>query len=955
MDDDRDDRQGSSAPIIVREKVKRSARACVTCRRLKKTCDGGIAPCARCKASGANCVFDKPASAVVEDAGLTRLAAIEAALSTNERRMDHVCQQMGEIHNVLYDVLSRLKHAAPQPANSMTSPAGLAYPPGSAAAHAAAAHAHQQVSPAALSSSSQVQAHHGTPPMYLHGGGAQSASPASGLHSLPLHPVSMGISAGYPSSGVLPRRASYPPPAGAAASTDGHSAASTSAGGAPFSSGLDALASLASAGNPTSSTSASAADVSRFASRIRQPISALADAVAQLGGGEGEGDEEVSGSGSASEGRDDTEERKPARAGDERGEEGAAAGGGAGKDGAAGEGRAEAAGASASAVASASAGAGAAGRKESRERGEPPRKRSRMSAAVSGGPAPNAGLSVNPERFDVVAKGLIGDTQARTLVLLWLRELEPFCAVLDAGYDTYESLRRRSPFLFNTVIYTALRMSERNGTPSKELLAAAEETRRFARDSVFENNPDLEVVQAMLIMACYHQEPYVLSGMSLRLALSARMETSIEQLEAHGWQATDDKARRLTAQLRTWIYAVQLENQHSRNLGRMNLIDERDLDALVAQADRALSLPFAQGSDYRHVGNLRLSAIVRKIMQETAALADKATPFDEQVAYVSEKKQLLHDWYAHYDNLIASWEPSTLAWPRKSHLRMWHDAQLTLLVSVFRNSLLDRPETATYEHTQIVLDALQHARMALQQVLGSAVYRMGTQWSGYLLRVDLSFAAVFLLKSAAAWPHLVDRDEVAKDVALLANMLSDVAGSMKYAATLRAARAQFLARTAPTPIGNVMSSAPSGVPLPHASTALAASSPTSSSLRNILVPPLPTLSTPLSTFASHNVPPYPASIPLPSSSMPPPRPSSSSPSFGTSLAPASTTPNGTSPLSPSSAGPAAGAAPFGAPTAALMPGEMEIDWSLAIPPSLFDDSLIMQHDWTATANWLDGI
>lgn len=45
------------------------------------------------------------------------------------------------------------------------------------------------------------------------------------------------------------------------------------------------------------------------------------------------------------------------------------------------------------------------------------------------------------------------------------------------------------------VIYTALRMSERNGTPSKELLAAAEETRRFARDSVFENNPDLEVVQ----------------------------------------------------------------------------------------------------------------------------------------------------------------------------------------------------------------------------------------------------------------------------------------------------------------------------------------------------------------------------------------------------------------------------------------------------------------------------
>ncbi|TNY20680.1 hypothetical protein DMC30DRAFT_416725 [Rhodotorula diobovata] len=931
--EDQDRNSSSSAPVVVREKVKRSARACVSCRRLKKTCEGGTAPCVRCKAAGTECVFDRPASSVVEDAGLTRLAAIEAALSTNERRMDHVCQQMGEIHNVLYDVLSRLKHSGPPAPGSVPSPASLTYPPGSAAAHAQPL---SQVSPAALSSSSQAQPHHGTPPTYLHAG-AQSASPGTGLHSLPLHPVSMGIpafpsssSAGGSGSGVLPRRASYPPPASADSSTS-----------APFSSGLDALASLA---------SSNSADVSRFASRIRQPISALADAVAQLGDGEDEG----SGSGSGSEGKDDTEERKPAREGggagggeaDGSAAAAAAGGGGAAKDDAGAEGGKKAPVSVSAAAGGAGAAGAAAGRKESRERGEPPRKRTRVSTTVRA-PAPHAGLSVNPERFDVVAKGLIGDTEARALVHLWMRECEPFCAVLDAGYDTYESMRKRSPFLFNTVIYTALRMSERNAPPSKELLAAAEETRRFARDMVFENNPDLEVVQgaSMLIMACYHQEPYVLSGMSLRLALSARMETAIEQIDAHGWQATDDKARRLTAQLRTWIYVVQLENQHSRNLGRMNLIDERDLDALVAQADRALSLPFAQGSDFRHVGNLRLSAIVRKIMQDTAAMAEKEPSFDEQVAYVSEKKQLLHDWYAHYDNLIASWEPSTLSWPRKSHLRMWHDAQLTLLVNTFRGRLLDRPATATYEHTQIVLDALQHARMCLQQVIGSAVYRMGTQWSGYLLRVDLSFAAIFLLKSAAAWPHLVDRDEVAKDVALLADLLSGVAGSLKYAAMLRS----FLARTAPTPIGNVMSSAPSGVPLPIASTALAAASPTSSSLRNILVPPLPALSTSLSTFATPNVPPYPASIPLPSSSSSMPPPSSSA--FSTSLAPAATTPtNGANALSPSG-----GAAAFGAATAALMPGEMEIDWSLAIPPSLFDDSLMMQHDWTATANWLDGM
>ncbi|BGP40750.1 hypothetical protein JCM10449v2_004715 [Rhodotorula kratochvilovae] len=916
--------QPPSGPVIIREKVKRSARACVSCRRLKKTCEGGAAPCVRCKASGTTCVYDRPASSVVEDAGLTRLAAIEASLSTNERRMDHVTQQMGEIHNVLYDVLSRLKQfTPPSVGGSVPSPASHHYPSSSGAPGGPFSQPVAQVSPAALSASSQAQPQHGTPPTYPHfaaSGAPQSASPAgaAALHALPLHPVSMGLSgSGFPQSGILAQqRASHPPPSS--------TADSAGASGAPFSSGLDALASLA---------SSNSADVSRFASHLRQPISALADAVAQLGDGEEDG----SGSGSGSEGKDgeEGEERKPPRS----------SGAGAGDEVAQG-GAAPAVAAPAAAQGATDAGA----RKESRERGEPPRKRSRISASAGGAAAKDAGLSVNPEQFDVVAKGLIGDKEARALVLLWMKECQPFCAVLDAGYDTYESMRRRSPFLFNTVIYTALRMSERNGSPSKELLAAAEETRRFARDSVFENNPDLEVVQAMLIMACYHQEPYVLSGMSLRLALSARMETSIEQLEAHGWQATDDMARRLTAQLRTWIYVVQLECQHARNLGRMNLIDERDLDALVLQADRALSLPFAQGSDFRHVGNLRLSAIVRKIMQDTAEMALRELSFDDQVAYVSEKKQVLHDWYAHYDNLIASWEPSTLAWPRKSHLRMWHDAQLTLLVNTFRGRLLDRPATATYEHTQIVLDALQHARMCLQQVLGSAVYRMGTQWSGYLLRVDMSFAAIFLLKSAAAWPHLVDRDEVAKDVALLADLLSGVAGSLKYAAMLRAAREQFLNRTAPTPVGSAMASAPSGVRVPVAASALSSTPPSSSSLRNILVPPLPTLSTSLSTFAG-SAHAYPASMPLPSSMPPPPTSAAFS---AASFAPA-TTPLG-APLTPGAfVGGGGGGGGGGGATAALMPGEMEIDWSLAIPPSLFDDTLMMQHDWTATANWLDGM
>lgn len=426
---------------------------------------------------------------------------------------------------------------------------------------------------------------------------------------------------------------------------------------------------------------------------------------------------------------------------------------------------------------------------------ERPAKRSRVAVPTA---------PTSPDQFDLVAKGLIGDKEARALVLLcvtgfffwvegvgltsyarrWMKECANFCAVLDQNYDTYESLRKRSPFLFNTVLYTALRAQERCSAPSKELVAAAEETRRFARNQVFESKPSLESIQATMVLACYHQQPYILSGMALRLALAAKLDTSFEQLEAHGWHQTDEKARRLTAQLRTWIYIVTLNAQHERNLGVMSLMRQEDVDALVDRADRALSLPHAIGTDYRHIANLRLCSIVRVIMQDTAAMAQRPESTADQIAYFYEKAQLLNDWYTHYDQLIASYQPSPLAWARRSHSRMYHDAKLGLLASIFKQRLFDPPATETFEITRMAQEALSDARAALQMVLGSPVYRSGTQWSGYLLRTDMSFACLFLLKSGAAFPQLVDREQVAKDVQQVAELLSNVAGSQRYAAML---------------------------------------------------------------------------------------------------------------------------------------------------------------------------
>ncbi|GAA5953123.1 hypothetical protein JCM21900_006116 [Sporobolomyces salmonicolor] len=814
-------------PPTQREKAKRGARACTLCRRLKKTCEGGSAPCARCKASGTECIFDKPVNSVTEDVGLSRLASIEASLNTHERRMDTMLEQVGQLSSVLTEVLTCLKTLSTSGSQQAQSPAAFAFP---------SPHTAPGTSLADPSFDSSLPTSSSTfGPSFGRSSSRTSLSTASPLSSLPT----------IPTLSTLPP--SIPSP---------HLPASNSSASAHvnFPSGLDALASLASSSSP---------DVARFASRMGQPISALADAVAQLND------------------QDETLERHEQ---DVKPEVSATI-----------------------------------------DDGERPTKRSRVAIPIA---APSL-----PEQFDLVAKGLIGEKEARALVFLWLKELQPFCSLLDPSYDTYESLRRRSPFLFNVVVYTALRTSERNATPSKELLSAAEETRRFASQQVFENNPSLEVVQALLIMSCYHQEPYILSGMALRLALSARMETTFEQLAAHGWLKQDEKGRRLTAQLRAFIYLVFLDFKHSRYAGRMILFSLHDLDTLNSKVDRALSLPFVLPTDYRAVANLRLIWVERQIMEDTAKMSIADPGLVQQCAYVEEKRLVLRDWYEHYDGLLATLEPSPLSWPRRSLFRLYNDAHLSLACTTFKHRLLD-PSSSPPAVQNIAQETLRFAHEAVRAVINSPVYCSGAQWSGYLLRVDLSFAAIFLLKSAAIFVDLVNRDQIATDVENLAALLTSISGSMRYSTMLRAAREQYLLRTLPA--AEDPSSASTLTPAPDAAPS------SSSSLRAILATPLPTtLVPPFQPFATSTA--------------------ATSASLAGFSDGATSTPLGA--LGASSApttavfstAPTAVGGPGGG-TAALLPGEMGIDWNIAVPPSLFDSSdILLTTDWTANLpnNWLD--
>lgn len=127
---------------------------------------------------------------------------------------------------------------------------------------------------------------------------------------------------------------------------------------------------------------------------------------------------------------------------------------------------------------------------------ERPRKRSRV--GLSGVSTPVS------QSLDVVAKGIISDQDARALVALWLKELQPFCHIIDPLTETYTSLRRNR-FLFDVIIHTALRAQGGSNPPTKELIAVADQTRTTAGQLIFDASPPIEVIEALLVMSCYHE------------------------------------------------------------------------------------------------------------------------------------------------------------------------------------------------------------------------------------------------------------------------------------------------------------------------------------------------------------------------------------------------------------------------------------------------------------------
>lgn len=122
-----------------------------------------------------------------------------------------------------------------------------------------------------------------------------------------------------------------------------------------------------------------------------------------------------------------------------------------------------------------------------------------------------------------------------------------------------------------------------------------------------------------------------------------------------------------------------------------------------------------------------------------------------------------------------------LAYGRLTHKRIYNDAVLYLTINVLRDHLFN-PELRCED---IVMKAITYAHDAIDTVSSSPIYSSGVRYAGYLLRVDLSFAAMILLTLSATHDLSEDiRKSIDKDVTSVAALLQHLPDRVQYASVL---------------------------------------------------------------------------------------------------------------------------------------------------------------------------
>ncbi|KAG8846528.1 hypothetical protein FRC20_002973, partial [Serendipita sp. 405] len=247
------------------------------------------------------------------------------------------------------------------------------------------------------------------------------------------------------------------------------------------------------------------------------------------------------------------------------------------------------------------------------DNGRPPRKRKRTESFgvedYEMDPAKNAehsGVNIPYEtkELDVVEKGLISEAEAQELYALYFSGCYRILAMFDPKRDTYQSLRRRSPFCFCCLLMVGAKVRDGGRQPSPIQLSLEREASEAVKETLFKAVKRVEIVQGMLLIAAWSYSAggtgWITAGHALRCAVDLGLDKALQHLSVRtkeGKSGDGEVDQNLVRACRTWCALFVFEYQLAFGMRRPAMMGDNAKEHIDLARDTLLKHPLSIPTD----------------------------------------------------------------------------------------------------------------------------------------------------------------------------------------------------------------------------------------------------------------------------------------------------------------------------------------------------------------------
>lgn len=421
------------------------------------------------------------------------------------------------------------------------------------------------------------------------------------------------------------------------------------------------------------------------------------------------------------------------------------------------------------------------------DQGRPMRKRKRTESFGVDDYEPDTSKGVGMAGFsstygmDVIDKGLISDSEARELYSLYFTGCYRILAMFDPKLDTYESLRRRSPFCFCCLLMVGAKVRDGGRQPSPIQLTLEKEASDTAKDTLFRPVKRIEVVQGMLLIAAWSYSTggtgWIAAGHALRCAVDLGLDKALQRLSMRmkqGQSGEGEVDQNLVRACRTWCALFVFEYQLAFGMRRPAMMGDDAKEHIDLARDTLLKHPLSISTDVRLVSTCQLLCIQYRIHQRLGFGRDDRFSDQYTIEVLREARTQIDAWQTEWDAVMSvNHDPNDFfrssAAIQRAYAHLFHNSLAMQHIRTKAQAKAISPEIKS-----IAFEAVEAAKEALDIVLNNKEYREGLRFAISYTHTCAAFAGGFLLRMARLFPHDFDINQTCTMVESVARVLSEV-------------------------------------------------------------------------------------------------------------------------------------------------------------------------------------